>query len=100
VVLVTINAKHVPLNRANLSEMAEAVSADKEPRILERDGKEIAALISIEDLNRLLSRGPTPEDIQRALDAAGAWRDMDTDELVERVYRWRHDSPPSPPPVL
>lgn len=97
---MTSNVRHVPLNDADLNEMADTVSTDKEPRILERDGEAVAALISIEDLNRLLLRSSTPEGIQHALNAAGAWRDMDTDEMVERFYHWRHESPPSPPPVL
>ena len=95
---MTTDVKRVPLRDANLSEMAEAVSTDKEPRVLEQDGKDVAAVISIEDLNRLLSlRGPTPQDIQHALSAAGAWRHLDNDEFRERVYRQRHESPPSSP---
>jgi hypothetical protein len=94
---MTTDLKRVPLREANLSEMAETVKADKEPWVLEQDGKEVAALISIEDLNRLLPlRGQTP-GVQRALSAAGAWRHLDNDEFRERVYRQRHESPPSPP---
>ena len=29
---------------------------------------------------------------------AGIWSDIDADELIERIYRWRHEAPPSPPP--
>jgi hypothetical protein len=95
-----INVKHVLLNETDINEIADAVSADKEPRILERDGKAVAALVSIEDLNRIVLAGPTSEGIQQALGAIGAWRDMDTDELRERIYQWRHESPPRPPVIF
>ena len=94
------SVRYVALGEANLQEIADAVSADKEPRVLERDGKAVAALVSIEDFNRLLLAGPSPEGIQRALNAAGAWSDMDIDELSERVSRQRHESPPSSPITL
>jgi hypothetical protein len=38
-----------------------------------------------------------PDSIQAALDLAGAWSDLDWDEMVEGLDRIRHESPPSPP---
>src|SRR4051812_5717207 len=103
---MTGDVKHVALNsQTDFSAVAEEVCADKQPRVLEQDGRPIAALVSIEDLERLMPKTasavlstPTPEGIQRALDAAGAWKDMDTDALKEKIYKWRHESPPSEPP--
>ena len=82
---------------SDLASAAEAVNADKAPRVLERDGEPLAALVSMEDLNRLLLEGPAPEGIARALAAAGAWADINGDDLIERIYRARHESPPSQP---
>jgi excisionase family DNA binding protein len=31
------------------------------------------------------------------LSFAGAWSDIDADEMIERIYRWRDEAPPSPP---
>jgi PHD/YefM family antitoxin component YafN of YafNO toxin-antitoxin module len=87
----------------DIAEVAEEVNADKEPRVLERNGKPVAALVSMEDLSRLnmgdpsgaiLSK-PTPEGIRRALKAAGALSEEEGEALQERVYRQRHESPPS-----
>lgn len=39
----------------------------------------------------------TDEDIQAALAAAGSWADLDYDEAVEALERFRQESPPSPP---
>jgi hypothetical protein len=77
--------------------LAEKVKGDSEPRILERDGELVAAIVSIDDLNRMLLSSPSAPGIARALDAAGAWKDVDTDALVEKIYRARHESPPSAP---
>jgi hypothetical protein len=82
---------------SDLASAAEAVSADKAPRVLEQDGQAVAALVSIEDLNRLLLEGPPPAGIARALAAAGAWSDVNGDQLIERIYKARHESPPSQP---
>ena len=79
-----------------LTSLAEAVNLDKEPRLLERDGEVLAALVSLEDLDRLMLAGPAAEGISRALSVAGAWSDM-SDEVIESIYRARHESPPSLP---
>lgn len=35
--------------------------------------------------------------IQRALDLAGAWSDLDFDEMIDSLDRIRHESKPTPP---
>lgn len=77
--------------------VVEEVRADKEPLILEKDGKAVAALVSMEDLDRILLAGPSKDDMARALRVAGQWKDMDTNSLIDRIYRARHESPPSLP---
>src|SRR3979411_2050682 len=106
---MTGDVKHVALNsETDFSAVAEAVCPDKPPRAREQDGRPIAALVSIEDLERLMPKTPsavlstpTPEGIQRALNAAGAWKDLDIDgdDLIEKIYGWRRESPPSDPVV-
>jgi len=39
----------------------------------------------------------TPTGIQKALSLAGAWRDLDWDEMEKALDRIRHESVPTPP---
>ncbi|MDQ6832500.1 MAG: hypothetical protein M3008_03785 [Chloroflexota bacterium] len=39
----------------------------------------------------------TDETLQRALDLAGAWSDLDFDEAMDALDRIRHENPPSAP---
>ena len=79
----------------DLLRVLEEVHADKEPRVVEKEGEAIAAIISMEDFGEAL--GPSEEGTRRALEAAGAWKDLDTDSMVEAIYRGRHESLPSKP---
>ena len=95
---MTKKPKRIRLKKGlDILALAEEVKADKEPRILESYDRAIAALVSLEDLDRLLLSGPSSEGIERALSVAGAWSDVDGDELIRNIYRARHESPPSPP---
>jgi hypothetical protein len=69
----------------DLKEVAQAVCEDKEPRILEQDGEPVAAVVTIEDLKRIRYFSPSPEDIQRSLGAAGAWKGLVADDLAEQL---------------
>ena len=77
--------------------LIDEVRADKEPRVLEREGEPLAAIVSMEDLVRIMTLTPSPEGVAAALSAAGAWKDLDTDALIRRIYKARHESPPSAP---
>ena len=77
--------------------LIDEVRADKEPRVLEREGEPVAAIVSMEDLVRITTLTPSPEGVAAALGAAGAWKDLDTDALIRRIYKARHESPPSAP---
>ena len=37
------------------------------------------------------------QSIQRALDLAGAWSDLDFDRMLDELDRIRHESQPTPP---
>ncbi len=90
-------AKELKLGRlqpeTNLLEILEAVHTDKTPRMIEREGEALAVVLDPEDYS-----GPaaptTTASITRALEAAGAWKDLDTDAIVEKIYRARHEAPP------
>ena len=96
--MVLKEPKRVRINAdSDLVGLLEAVKADKEARVLEKDGEPIAAIVSIEDLDRLAGAKPSAAEIRRALNAAGAWKDTDTEALKEKIYSARHESPPSAP---
>lgn len=78
----------------NLLRILEDVHADKEPRLIERDGEALAVVVSPEEYAAVATT-PTDEGIARALKAAGAWKDLDTDAMVERIYRARREAAPS-----
>jgi hypothetical protein len=77
--------------------LIDEVRSDKSPRVLEREGEPIAAIVSMEDLAKIVTFTPSDEGIAVALRVGGAWKELDTDALVERIYRARHESPPSAP---
>lgn len=79
----------------DLLRVLDEVRADKERRVLEKEGEAIAGIISMEDFAAVL--GPSKEGMARTLEAAGAWKDLDTDSMVEAIYRVRHESPSSKP---
>ncbi len=75
----------------NLLDILEAVHLDKTPRLIERDGEAIAVVVNPEDYAGPLP-APTDAGIAKALKAAGAWKDFDTDTMVEKIYRARHEA--------
>ncbi len=73
-----------------LVRLAERVEASGLPCILQRDGKEIAALVPTTDIDPYgPKRVRTEEDFAATRSAAGGWADVDTDELVLDVYDGR-----------
>jgi hypothetical protein len=79
---------------SELAELADKVRTENEPRILERNGEDVALIVPLSASGVIHT--PTREDIERGLQAFGAWKHIDTDELIERIYKWRHESPPRP----
>jgi hypothetical protein len=75
----------------------EEVHADKIPRLLERDGQPLAVVIDPADLGETGSVPKSKRRKSELLSLAGAWSDLDADQLIEHVYRARHESPPSDP---
>jgi hypothetical protein len=75
----------------------EAVRLDGIPRIIERDGEEVAAIVQVNDLPSVLDWNPSQEDIERSLASAGGWRGLGGDDLAEKIHRWRREAPIRPP---
>ena len=93
-----LEVKRIPLDsKVKLAKLADEVSVDKTPRVFERDGEPVAALVSIEDLGKLGLLKPTQEQIERAMSARWSMTDEEAEELKDRLYRSRHGLPPDAP---
>jgi hypothetical protein len=93
-----LEVKRVALDsKVDLASLADEVSVDKTPRVLERDGEPVAALVSIEDLRKLGPLKPTQEQIESAMNARWSMSDEEAEELKDRIYRQQHGLPPNAP---
>lgn len=85
----------------NLVRLAEDVAASGMPRLLRRDGEDVAVLmpVSAEPVvrRRTSPRRRTKADHEAFLASAGSWQDVDTDQFIEDNYESRRSS--SRPPV-
>ena len=78
--LVTITASEA---RVHFGEMLKKVHSGRTRLVVEKGGIPVAAIVSMEDLERLSTgEGIPKEAVDRALAAAGAWKDEDTDAMV------------------
>lgn len=98
--------------RANLADLLGAVHYRQEPVVVERNGKPFAVVISPEQYERLRRQGEeagngradratadeaTVKDRPRdGRHLAGAWADLDWEELADELDRIRHESKPTP----
>jgi hypothetical protein len=84
-------------NMPELLELAEEVSGTHTPRVLKRDNEELAVVVPLPPPSRRRSRSKTAADYEAFRRAAGGWKDVDTDKLIEDIYESRRRS--SRPPV-
>ncbi len=84
----------------DLAELAEEVNRDKRPRLIKRNGQVLVAVVAVDGWPVLGPVSHTREQIERAIATAGAWADLDTDAMIEEIYRARHEAPPRPPVEL
>lgn len=78
--------------KAQLSALVAEVAYGGKHFIIERRGKPLAALVSVEDLERLEQIQPTTVQSDWALALVGAWRevgDEEIDALVAHIYAER-----------
>jgi hypothetical protein len=84
---------------------AERLSRD-EPKLVLHEGESLVSVMSrgddgfVEQIFRVaIDADATVDDnvIRTALSLAGAWSDLDWDEMAEALDCIRHSNPPSPP---
>lgn len=78
--------------KAQLSELVARVAHGGEQVVIERRGKPLAALVSVDDLERLRREGATAPRPMGALALVGAWREIEDEWLnsfMEEVYSER-----------
>jgi antitoxin (DNA-binding transcriptional repressor) of toxin-antitoxin stability system len=76
----------------DLLRVAEEVRRAGEPRVLRKDGKEVAMVVPLPRPRKRRSKKPTEADIEAFRSAAGGWADIDTDKLIENIYESRRIS--------
>lgn len=82
----------------DLVRIVEEVRETGEPRVLRRNGAEVAILAPIEGPDGTMPRRVrTPEDLDAFMRSAGSWKDVDIDKFIEETYEQRRRS--SRPPV-
>lgn len=79
--------------KAGLSSLVSKVEYGNERFVIERRGRPVAALVSIEDLERLEQGGQGAASQRGALAMVGMWGDIATDEeldeMVNHIYTTR-----------
>ncbi len=84
--------KHVEIDAfPEFVRLAEEVEASGLTYVLQRDGREIAALVPTKDVNPYgPGRVHTEEDYEAFRSAAGSWNGLvDTEQLIEDIYESR-----------
>jgi hypothetical protein len=71
--------------------LAEEVRRAGEPRVLQRNGESLAVVVPLSKLAPVQFKKPTAGDLSAFRRAAGSWADIDTDELVDTIYRGREE---------
>src|SRR5687767_9137925 len=78
--------------KAKLSELIGAVAYGRERVLIERRGRPVAALVSVDDAESLDQRQGSEVTPRGALALIGAWADVDDDvmdQLLEDIYAAR-----------
>ena len=71
--------------------IAEEVRRAGEPRVLQRDGEDLAIVVPLSSGSRPRFKTPTAADLEAFRSGAGGWADLDTDTLIETIYRARQE---------
>jgi hypothetical protein len=90
VLAVARQARRVAVDsKFELLRVIEEVHKDGQPRILERSGTPVAAIVHIDDLSGVLTAEPTPTDVAAGLAMAGSWEDVDVVALKRSIREGR-----------
>jgi hypothetical protein len=85
-------------NHPDLLRLAEEVNTTKSPRKLMRDNETLAVVMPVgTTLPAKKNRAKTKADYEAFKSAAGSWKDVDTDKLIENIYAARRRSNSRPP---
>ena len=100
---MTLRSKDVS-ESPELLALAEEVARTDEPCVLRRGNEDVAIVTPLRTAHgkgraRLKDWRPSEEDLAKARSAFGAWKDVDTDKLLENIYASR-DLPGRPPVEL
>jgi hypothetical protein len=76
---------------SELLELAEEVHRSRTPRILRHDGEDLAMVVPLARSRTSPLKKPTAADLEAFRSAAGGWSDIDTDTLIENIYRARRE---------
>ena len=72
-------------NMPELDRIVEEVAATQQPRELKRNKQTVAVLMPVEP-------GTKAKTVYEAsLAAIGSWSDLDAEELIANIYRWRKE---------
>jgi hypothetical protein len=71
--------------------LAEEVRRAGEPRVLRKDGEELVMVVPLSTTSSVQFKKPTEADVEAFRNAAGSWSDIDTDALIDRIYRAREE---------
>jgi len=71
--------------------LVEEVRRVGEPRVLRRNGDDLAVVMPLPPAGTSPFKKPTAEDYEAFRRAAGSWADIDTDGLIEDIYRARRE---------
>jgi hypothetical protein len=77
-------------NMPDLLDLVAEVETTKIPRELKRDDKVVAVLSPAVQKGQD-APGQTKADYQKSLAAIGSWSDLNPDELMAKIYRWREE---------
>lgn len=73
-------------SQVDLVRVIEGVRKDRRPRIVEKDGKGVAAVIDIGDLRKVPATEPTAEDVKEAFTMAGPRGDVDAEAFKRSIH--------------
>jgi hypothetical protein len=73
----------------DLMRIVEEVRRDGRPRVLERDGERLAAIIDVDDLPKVIEARPSEDDITSAFRAFGSRGHIDVEALKQEIRQAR-----------
>ena len=88
------NIKSVADAKKNLSELMSRAAYNNERFLIQRRGKPMAALVSIEDLARIEKEPVAPKGLLAAVAALAEFEELES--MVEEIYRQREQSQDRP----